>query len=344
MSDKAGLMVYPCFASKTLRFIGSVAVGEKARVRVAGVGSGEGLRVRFRFNGKDAARFPAIPSDVWTLTGGTAESVVNLNTLQMRRAFLGACDISSQTFVLVVEDTQDKSLSAKAHIQVKNWPANEGEDVPYNLDEWPDEMDAIDGRITGLTALLEAHEADTGAHHELFAGKASTVAFNTHVNAQNAHGVTLASLGGASKHELDTHKIDTLAHGALFDTKADAEAFDAHTAGQELSHSQLDSITRETTKKLGEHDHSGGGRGVRVRHSDLIGSGKNTHHQIDVKLAATKDALDTLSGEVRGLLDSGLFAPGTFTGMARLDRQENTLGDVMDLVNGLLDKLNGGGT
>jgi len=313
MSGKTGLTVYPCFTSKTLRFIGSVAVGEKARVRISGVDSAEGLRVRFRFNGRDAARFPAADSDTWIVAENVAEAVVNLNTLQVRRAFLGTCDISSQTFVLVVENTQGKALSAKAHIQVKNWPANEGEDVPYNLDEWPNEMDALDKRVTELAVLLESHETAPDAHDALFAKKVGKVAFNSHVATQNAHGVTLASLGGASQHDLDQHKVDTSAHGTLFDAKADADAFDTHTAGQELSHSQLDSIVRETSKKLGEHDHSGGGRGVRVRHSDLIGSGKNSHHQIDVKLAATKDALDTLSGEVRAHLDGheGIaFLPG----------------------------------
>jgi len=303
--SKTGLIIYPSFLSKTLRYIGSVAVGEKAVIRVAGVGSANGLRVRFRFNGKDAARFPATGSDAWTFENGLASCVVSLNTLQMRKPFAGACDISSQTFVLVVENISDKRAYAEAHIPVKNWPANEGEDIPHNLDGWPDEMDALDGRVTALASLLELHKADPLAHSALFGEKVGTSDFTSHVAAQNAHGVTLASLGGAGANDLSNHKVDARAHSELFDAKADAEAFGLHVTGQELSHSQLDSLVRQSAQKLSEHDHSGGDRGVRVRHSDLIGGGRHSHHQIDRRLDDVRDALNTLSGEVRGLLNIG---------------------------------------
>lgn len=298
----SGLTITPAFATKSIRVCGSSAVGELVPIAITGLSGADGLRVRVRYNSKDCARFPDVDGDAWSFSDGTASGVVNFNTVQMRAAFGGMDDRTSVTFGLFVEQNDTQTLAAEGTLSVRNWPTSDGEDAPYSLEDWPDTVGELDARLISLVLDLEDHKLDASAHIDLFALKANVSDLGAHIdNTSNPHGTTPSQIGAATLSALVAHTDGDGAHSVLFSGKASATAFASHIEGQTKSHAVLDNTLDDIVDDFNNHDHSGGGRGAKIKHSDVTGIGTKTHEQIDSGLDGLSSSVVSLDGLVSGV-------------------------------------------
>ena len=141
------LTITPNFAKKTAKFRGTIAAGEHVAVSIQNddtyVGSVAHLRLRVvdPSNGKTLAIFPQPDtedawdsSDLTPLTPAQGGSL-NLNTVQMLQAVPPAATVP---LLFVLDDKEADTLYFKDFCDVTHWPQVQGEDEPYNLDEYPD--------------------------------------------------------------------------------------------------------------------------------------------------------------------------------------------------------------
>lgn len=301
----SGLSITPTFSTKSIKVAGTSAVGELVPLTINGLSSATGLRVRVRFDNVDCARFPDVEEDAWTFNAGVATGLINFNTVQMRKAFVDMGDRERVPFGIFIEQNSDQILSASGTISVLNWPANSGEDAPYSLNDWPDVVGELDARLISLVLDLEDHKADAAAHAELFALKANASDLGAHIdNTSNPHGVTPAQIGGVTESAFIGHTEGPTAHATLFSGKASASAFGSHIEGQTKSHAVLDNALDGIIDDFNNHDHSGGGLGTTLKHSDLTGIGTKTHAEIDSGLGGLEASVAALDGAVAGVVSS----------------------------------------
>lgn len=334
--------LYPDFATKALRCSGSLAVGELAAVEVSGAeGYMAGLRVRLRCDGRDVAMFPLADTDAWAVEGGSAKAFIELDTVELRKCFRHLDDHAVvQCAVIVESNGGGRILICKGAVNVKNWPAAPGQ-VPVTLATWKDDIAEVRGGLELLSNALDTHTASPSAHAALFAQKAGLADFNTHIADANAHGVTATGIGAVTEADFQTHLLDARAHEGLFNGKLNTAAFEAHTAGQQIPHGEADARLIGLEGAFARHDHGPDG-GEAVNHADLYNAGVKTHNEIEEILDKHALSLGRLWKRLNGIPSTGILTAGLFADMPRLDRQENSLGDTMDLVNELIDRLNGG--
>ena len=283
---------------KSLLIEGRVAVGESVPVVVDGVTSTDGLVLRFRHNGSDVARFPLEDGETWGLSGTEASCTLALNTVEARSVFSGLDDMAYEQFVVVLENAT--TLHCIGYTMLKNWPATEGDQVPYDLADWPNEVDALDSRIANLLQAVTSHLSDASAHAALFAGKADDAEFQQHIQAVNPHGLGVSDIGAASAVDFDTHKTAQNAHSALFAAKASASDLAAHVSGQTKSHVTIESDIASAMDSISSHSHTGSGS-VKVNHSDTLGSGSKTHAQLEEALLGIQEKLNQVDGALNSL-------------------------------------------
>jgi len=201
------LTITPNFTEKTMVIVGKIAVGEKVQVSVVGVTDAQKdhLRIRFRYDGERKAQFPLAAEDVWTHSGSTATAIIDLNTVEMRGVFENDCDGEKHEFILVVDNTDDENLYSSGRIMVKNWPAEEGADVPYSLSAYPDTVEALQtamttaqGDIDAVEALMASHTHGGGASATFSHNNLTDKGNNTHAQLDALFVATEASLATVS--------------------------------------------------------------------------------------------------------------------------------------------------
>lgn len=339
------LQIIPNIERKTMRVCGSIAVGEVVALTLVGISALDGLRFRVRHGGRDCAVFPAPDTeDAWVEDlDGNATGLLNLNTVQMRSAFFGVMDQTTIMFGLIVEQNDESNLICEGSIGIKNWPANEGEDIPYDLGDWPNTVDELDARLVEMAAAVEAHKTDVAAHAGLFALKASKSVVDAHIaDVSNPHSVTLVQLGGVSAGEFSGHVESSTAHATRFAAKADKSALESHTNGAVRSHADIDSDLDGIASAFPVHSHGVGGTGGgQIAHASLSGSGSKTHAEIDSALHGLQSAVDFLTGAQSGVASLGALR---FSGIAEACRQAAAMPNNTDKLRkdqfaALLDKI-----
>lgn len=113
---------------KRLKFDGDkIALGEKVHVDILGVEASPTLRLRVLAGQKTIAMFPLEETDKWD--GNTC--VLNLNTVQAEM-------IKGGYGLFVLEDMDIPQLYGCGESELLPWPKERGEDVPYDLGNYPD--------------------------------------------------------------------------------------------------------------------------------------------------------------------------------------------------------------
>ena len=306
-------LLTPDFAAKAVQCKGSLAVGELAPLEVRNVaGNLAGLRVRIRCEGRDVAMFPLTETDAWSAEGESAKAFIELNTVQLRKCFKHLDDNAVvQCNVIVESNDGDRILICKGMVNIKNWPAANGQ-IPVSLATWTDDVAELREDIAKAGENLAKHESSADAHKPLFDQKAGKADFDQHVAAKNAHGVTPEAIGAAKAADLNGHKTDTRAHEGLLNAKLNTATFDAHTAGQQLTHAQSDTKLTGLKQDFDRHDHGTGG-GKKINHASLDNIGTKTHNQLeeDVTAANTASAQAvTTAGNALASADSATVAAG----------------------------------
>ena len=170
------LTILANYEKKRLKAYGTVAAGEHVEVKVAGGKEwadedGKALRLRVLFGPNLIGRFPIearedVITEVsgnetastggWETTGEDAVCELNLNTIPAAKhlRFGGTC-------LFILDDAENHTLYAMGEVEVMPWPKERGEDEPYNLDAYPDELaelkvlwgdykEALDGSISNI--------------------------------------------------------------------------------------------------------------------------------------------------------------------------------------------------
>lgn len=148
------LTITPKVADKTARFKGTVAAGEHVAVTIKGgaewMGDDLALRVLDLVTGRTLAVFPR-PEEVldedesgdeWGTAGDDGADLyceLNLNTDRMVAA---ARHMLRVPVMFVLGDTGgQRTLYFRDRYEVEYWPERIGDTTPYNLDNWPKQMD-----------------------------------------------------------------------------------------------------------------------------------------------------------------------------------------------------------
>lgn len=234
---------------------GIIVVVEPCQVVVKGYGSSiADLRVRMCVKGREVARFPLVEGDAWENVDGDAVCTVNTNTVQGRAVFQTrscSCDLETKDCLVIVEDIQDsKALICSLRTSFKNWPQVDGEDVPYDLEDFPDTVAALEASIAALQAEFDAHDHDTDDPTQVDHTDLANIGTNTHDQIDAAITALQASVGTAED------EIDTL--------QTEMDAAEASIAG---------------------HNHNGSGSQI-LSHAGLSGIGTRTHAQLESDTAA----------------------------------------------------------
>lgn len=160
------LTLTPDFDDKTLAVTGKISVGEKVDVIVTGVTEAQSanLRLRFRYDGQTVAIYPTVTGDVWTYSSGTATATIDLNTDVFRALYAGFEDRDKLQCYVIIDNPDDQNMYSDAQIQVKNWPAEVGNDVPYSLSTYSDDVAALNAEMDQAQTDIDAAEALIGSH------------------------------------------------------------------------------------------------------------------------------------------------------------------------------------
>jgi len=183
------LTLTPNFTSKTLHSDGKVCVGEKVDVSVIGVTEAQSanLRVRFRYGGVTVAVYPLEVGDVWVYASSTATANMNLNTDLFRDLYEGFEDRDKLQCVIVVDNPDDENMYSSSQMQVGNWPAEKGLDVPYSLSAYQDDIAAlkvsiseIEQGISDTEQFVASHTHNGGTSQQLQHGNLLGIGNNNH--------------------------------------------------------------------------------------------------------------------------------------------------------------------
>ena len=159
------LNITPKISTKEARFRGTVAAGERVAVTIAGGAdwSDTGLKLRvINHRGKTLAVFPAPGTDdAWVVSGEDLTCALNLNTVQMLDAVPPRAIVP---FRFVLANADSDTLYFNDECSVVHWPQEEGDEVPYDLNEWPGLIDEWTAQLASMSEDLEAHKADTDTH------------------------------------------------------------------------------------------------------------------------------------------------------------------------------------
>lgn len=160
------LTLTPDFDDKTLVATGKISVGEKVDVIVTGVTEAQSanLRLRFRYDGQTVAIYPTVAGGVWTYSSGTATATIDLNTDVFRALYAGFEDRDKLQCYVIIDNPDDQNMYSDAQIQVKNWPAEVGNDVPYSLSTYADDVAALNAKMDQAQTDIDAAEALIGSH------------------------------------------------------------------------------------------------------------------------------------------------------------------------------------
>lgn len=139
-------------AKKTLKFTGDkIAVGEHCRIVIEGLGEVgvDNLRLRVLVNDETIARFP-LEGQSWD---ADLSCELNLNTVQAKE-IVQCC--AQGLFVL--DDTSVPQLYGMGMCHLGPWPQENGEDVPYDLSGYPDNIEAFKTEIENFRQRVTAAE------------------------------------------------------------------------------------------------------------------------------------------------------------------------------------------
>lgn len=239
------LTVTPTFVNKRMTLVGTIAVHEKVAVTIIGVvdvtipeapvlPAGMVLRLTSASGRTEYARFPALETDAWTISGANATCVLNLSTLKLQRAFCGACADATVEALVFLENGTTDNLYASGRQILRNWPQNPNDPVSgaAGLQDEIDvigvridshQHDGIDGSSPFAHNNLTARDA-IGAHPDIEAGVVSA-----NSKAQLALDASATAGGNAS-----TALAAALAAQAVTGVIQDGGAFGSLTAASTL--------------------------------------------------------------------------------------------------------------
>lgn len=201
------LTLTPNFTTKTLIKVGEVAVGESVSLSIVGVSQAQAanLRVRMRYDKVNVAIYPRVAEDVWTHSGSTAVGQIELNTVEFREVFEDDDDRGSHEVIVIVENTDDQNMYAEGRIRVKNWPADAGDAVPYDLSGYQDTVAGLVADlalarvdINSATALIASHSHNGSGSVVIDHNNLGNKGENTHAQIDAALTATAASLNTVS--------------------------------------------------------------------------------------------------------------------------------------------------
>ena len=172
------LTIIPNVSDKTARFKGAIAAGEHVAVTIKGgadwLGEDDGanltLRVIDETTRRTIAAFPRPAetlganetADAWDSSDGDLTCMLNLNTVQAVNAARHMLRVPV-LFVLGDVDSPRTLYFRDRHV-VEYWPERIGDTVPYNLDNWPKQIDEWAETVAGFGTALSTHVADTVKH------------------------------------------------------------------------------------------------------------------------------------------------------------------------------------
>ena len=240
---------------------GCMAVAETVRVSIVGYSeyaeaSPNYLRIRVISGRTEIARFPLSDDDAWTSSDGDAVCDLSLNTVQALALFGCASPDHAKDCFILVEITEPNTLKISTPFSVKNWPQASGDDVPYDLTDWPDDRAAVEALIADLEAAYEIHTHADGDPVQV-----------DHAN--------LLNIGTATHTEIDA------AIAALQGAVA--------TDGEDID--RLEAAVSVASGLIASHNHNGVGS-QQLSHAGLSGIGTLTHDQIETALTAVDAKVD----------------------------------------------------
>lgn len=149
------LLITPNFGNKTAKFKGTVAAGEKVRVRIVGALQylSDNLRLRF-CNCKDtlAIFLPETSDGEWTANGDDLECTINLNTVQMLQfvKHSSGCAVS-----VIFDNPKEDVLYFSDFHYVEAWSREVGDDEPFDLSQFPGQIKSWEKRLDNLRVVVE---------------------------------------------------------------------------------------------------------------------------------------------------------------------------------------------
>ena len=149
------LLITPNFGNKTAKFKGTVAAGEKVRVRIVGALQylSDNLRLRF-CNCKDtlAIFLPETYDGEWTANGDDLECTINLNTVQMLQfvKHSSGCAVS-----VIFDNPKEDVLYFSDFHYVEAWSREVGDDEPFDLSQFPRQIKSWEKRLDNLRVEVE---------------------------------------------------------------------------------------------------------------------------------------------------------------------------------------------
>lgn len=270
--------------NKTAYSTGMLVVVESCSITVTGAGSyiaEDPMSLRFRVYacGKEICRFPLVDTDEWSIDGEDATCIVNTNTAQALEVFRNKphCNPlqTRDCFVIVDKVNEPKALLCSFNSTLKSWPQAQGEDTPYDLTNWPDDLDAAQDAILALQIALVQHD------HSLNNG--ATV---SHDN--------LSDKGSLTHPQLESFRTDTIAS--------------IGTITEDVS--EMEEAVTDLTSAFQIHGHTGGAFGEIISHSSLSGIGTLNHDQLESSITARVIAHGSLSDHYNAHKHTGVDGTG----------------------------------
>jgi len=183
------LIITPKVQDKTARFKGAIAAGEHVAVTIKGgaewIGEDDGanlmLRVIDLITKRTLAVFPRPPETLaegetfaegeneWDSDEADLTCTLNLNTARMVNA---ARHMITVPVLFVLGDTDNpRTLYFRDQYEVEYWPERIGDDVPYDLDRWPKQIDdwtalvaEWQSQMTAFGTTLTGHVGNNNIH------------------------------------------------------------------------------------------------------------------------------------------------------------------------------------